>query len=131
MSAAAHNPLLDYNPPLDYMHDALEQKHKGVPMLALEPEPGVLNKEPELAVIASGPLSSTRSDKAAIVTAPGGASSVPIRSRSDKVAELENLNQDPAPSSTLLAPGGGGELGLGLGHGHGLDRGSSTGQAAR
>jgi hypothetical protein len=41
------------------------------------------------------------------VTAPGGASSVPIRSRSDKVAELENLNQDPAPSSTLPAPGGG------------------------
>jgi hypothetical protein len=38
----------------------MEQKLKGVPMLALETEPEVLNKEPELA---------------AIVTAPRGASS--------------------------------------------------------
>ena len=70
MSAAAHNPLLEYNPLLDYMHGALEHEHKGVQcwrsrrmrwrmrrMLALTPEPEVLNKEPELA---------------AIVTAPGG-----------------------------------------------------------
>ena len=41
MSAAAHNPLLDYM----YMQEALEQEHKGVPMLALAPEPEVLNKE--------------------------------------------------------------------------------------
>ena len=61
------------------MHGALEQKHKGVPMLALEPEPEVLDKEPELAAIVAAPegapsvpISSTRSDKAAIVTAPGG-----------------------------------------------------------
>ena len=79
MSAVAHNPLLDYNHRLDYMHDALEHKHKGVPMLALAPEPEVLNKEPELVAIvtapggaSSGPISSTRSDKAAIVTAPWG-----------------------------------------------------------
>ena len=31
-AAAAHNPLLEY------MHEALEQEHKGVPMLALAPE---------------------------------------------------------------------------------------------
>jgi hypothetical protein len=68
---------------------------------------------------------------AANMTAPGGASSSPIRSRSDKVAEPDDLNKDPEPSSTLSAPWGGGELGLGHGHGHGLDRGSSTGHAAR
>jgi hypothetical protein len=55
MSAVAHNPLLDYNHRLDYMHDALEHKHKGVPMLALEPEPEVLNKEPELVAIVAAP----------------------------------------------------------------------------
>jgi putative lipoic acid-binding regulatory protein len=37
--AATHNPLLEY------MHDALEQEHNGVPMLALAPEPEDLNKE--------------------------------------------------------------------------------------
>ena len=40
--AATHNPLLEY------MHEALEQEHKGVPMLALAPEPEDLKKEPEL-----------------------------------------------------------------------------------
>ena len=88
------------------MHRALEQKHKGVPMLAPALEPEVLNKEPELAAIVaapggapSGPISSTRSDKAAIVTAPGGASRlVPTCTRPDKVAEPEDLNKVPAPS---------------------------------
>ena len=56
---------------MDNMHGALEQKHKGVPMLAPALEPEVLNKEPELAAIVaapggapSGPISSTRSDTA-------------------------------------------------------------------
>jgi len=104
------------------MHGALEQKHKGVPMLALVPEPEVLNKEPELAAIVaapggapSGPISSMRSDTAAIVTAPGGASSCSrLSSPSDKVAELEVLNKDPAPSSTLPAPGGAANLALAM-----------------
>ena len=48
---------------IDNMHIALEQKHKGVPMLAPALEPEVLNKEPELA---------------AIVAAPGGAPRGPI-----------------------------------------------------
>ena len=91
------------------MHGALEQKHKGVPMLALALEPEVLNKEPELAAIVaapggapSGPISSMRSDMAAIVTAPGGASNlVPSSTRTDKMAEPEALNRDPAPSWPL------------------------------
>ena len=91
------------------MHGALEQKHKGVPMLALVPEPEVLNKEPELAAIVaapggapSRPISSMRSDMAAIVTAPGGASNlVPSSTRTDKMAEPEALNRDPAPSWPL------------------------------
>ena len=37
------------------MHRALEQKHKGVPMLAPALEPEVINKEPELAAIAAAP----------------------------------------------------------------------------
>ena len=37
--SAAHNPLLDY------MHEALEHEHKGVPMLALAPEREDLKKE--------------------------------------------------------------------------------------
>ena len=56
---------------LESMHRALEQKHKGVPMLAPALEPEVLNKEPELAAIVAapggaprGPISSTRSDTA-------------------------------------------------------------------
>ena len=64
---------------IDNMHGALEQKHKGVPMLAPALEPEILNKEPELAAIVaapggapSRPISSMRSDTAAIVTAPGG-----------------------------------------------------------
>ena len=93
------------------MHGALEQKHKGVPMLAPALEPEVLNKEPELAAIVAAPggaprvpISSTRSDTALhqmqrIVTAPGGASKlVPSSTRSDKMAEPEALNRDPAPS---------------------------------
>jgi hypothetical protein len=40
--AASHNPLLDY------MYEALQHEHKGVPMLALAPEPEDLKKEPEL-----------------------------------------------------------------------------------
>jgi hypothetical protein len=99
--SGAQSAFLEYN-----MHGALKQKHKGVPMLALAPEPEVLNKEPELAAIVaalggapSGPISSTRSDKAAIVTAPGGASRlVPTCTRPDKVAEPEDLNKVPAPS---------------------------------
>jgi hypothetical protein len=91
---------------IDYMHGALEQKHKGVPMLALASEPEVLNKEPELAAIVvapggapSGPISSTRSDKVAIVTAPRGVSKlVPTCTRPDKVAEPKDLNKVPAPS---------------------------------
>jgi hypothetical protein len=96
---------------LESMHRALEQKHKGVPMLAPALEPEVLNKEPELAAIVAapggaprGPISSTRSDTALhqmqrIVTAPGGASKlVPSSTRSDKMAEPEALNRDPAPS---------------------------------
>ena len=76
------------------MHGALEQKHKGVPMLAPAPEPEVLNKEPELAAIVAapggapnGPISSTRSDQAEddvrIVTAPGGRHNLfrPVRGR--------------------------------------------------
>ena len=99
---------------MENMHGALDQKHKGVPMLAPTLEPEVLNKEPELAAIVaapggapSRPISSMRSDTAAIVTAPGGASSCSrLSSPSDKVAELEVLNKDPAPSSTLPAQGG-------------------------
>ena len=55
------------------MNEALEQEHKGVPMLALASEPEDLEKEPE---------------PAAIVTAPrGGASSCSTwSSRSEKVA---------------------------------------------
>ena len=96
------------------MHRALEQKHKGVPMLAPALEPEVLNKEPELAAIVAapggaprGPISLTRSDTALhqmqrIVTAPGGASKlVPSSTRSDKMAEPEALNRDPAPSWPL------------------------------
>ena len=145
---------------MDNMHGALEQKHKGVPMLAPALEPEVLNKEPELAAIVAapggaprGPISSTRSDTAlhqmqrivtapggasklvpevlnkepelaaivaapggapsgltssmrsdmaAIVTAPGGASKlVPSSTRTDKMAEPEALNRDPAPSWPL------------------------------
>jgi hypothetical protein len=33
------------------MYEALEQEHKGVPMLALAPEPEDLKKEPEPAAI--------------------------------------------------------------------------------
>ena len=107
---------------MDNMHGALEQKHKGVLMMALVPEPEVLNKEPELAAIVaapggapSRPISSMRSDTAAIVTAPGGASSCSrLSSPSDKVAELEVLNKDPAPSSTLPAPGGAANLALAM-----------------
>ena len=33
------------------MNEALEQEHKGVPMLALAPEPEDLKKEPEPAAI--------------------------------------------------------------------------------
>ena len=96
------------------MHGALEQKHKGVPMLAPALEPEVLNKEPELAAIVAAPggaprvpISSTRSDTALhqmqrIVTAPGGASKlVPSSTRTDKMAEPEALNRDPAPSWPL------------------------------
>ena len=50
---------------------------------------------------------------AANMTAPGGASSSPTR-RSDKVAELEDLNKAPEPSSTLPAPGGAANLALAL-----------------
>ena len=39
--------------------------------------------------------------------------------------------QGAGTDGDFAGPMGGGELGLGLGHGHGLDRGSSTGQAAR
>jgi hypothetical protein len=111
---------------MENMHGALDQKHKGVPMLAPTLEPEVLNKEPELAAIVAapggapnGPISSTRSDQAEddvrIVTAPGGASQlVPTSTRSDKVAELEVLNKDPAPSSTLPAPGGAANLALAM-----------------
>ena len=111
---------------MENMHGALDQKHKGVPMLAPTLEPEVLNKEPDLAAIVAapggapnGPISSTRSDQAEddvrIVTAPGGASQlVPTSTRSDKVAELEVLNKDPAPSSTLPAPGGAANLALAL-----------------
>jgi hypothetical protein len=95
------------------MHIALEQKHKGVPMLAPTLEPEVLNKEPELAAIVAapggapnGPISSMRSDQAEddvrIVAAPGGAPQlVPSSTRSDKMAKLEALNRDPAPSWPL------------------------------
>ena len=50
---------------------------------------------------------------AANMTAPGGASSSPTR-RSDKVAELEDLNKAPEPSSTLPAPGGAANLALAM-----------------
>ena len=53
------------------MCEALEQEHKGVPMLALVPEPVDLKKEPE---------------PTAILTAPRGASScLAWVTRSDKV----------------------------------------------
>jgi hypothetical protein len=48
-AAAAHNPLLEY------MYEALKQEHKGVPMLALAPEPHDLKKEPELTAILTAP----------------------------------------------------------------------------
>ena len=64
------------------MHEALEQEHKGVPMLALAPEPEDLKKEPE---------------PAAIVTAPGGASScLTWSSRSDKVARQTSQQSNPS-----------------------------------
>ena len=44
-----------YNPLLEYMHEALEQEHKGVPMLALVQEPEDLNKEPEPTVTLPAP----------------------------------------------------------------------------
>jgi hypothetical protein len=37
------------------MHEALEHEHKGVPMLALAPEPEDLKKEPELSAIVTTP----------------------------------------------------------------------------
>ena len=40
-AAAAPNPLLEY------MNEALEQEHKGVPMMALAPEPEDMKKELE------------------------------------------------------------------------------------
>jgi hypothetical protein len=51
----AHNPLLEY------MYEALEQKHKGVPMLALAPED--VKKEPETT---------------ATLPAPGGAANLAL-----------------------------------------------------
>jgi hypothetical protein len=72
--AAAHNPLLEP------MHEALEQEHKGMPMLALAPEAEDLKKEPE---------------PAAIVTAPGGASScLTWSSLSDKAARQTQLGSN-------------------------------------
>ena len=40
---------------MENMHGALDQKHKGVPMLAPTLEPEVLNKEPELVAIVAAP----------------------------------------------------------------------------
>jgi hypothetical protein len=37
------------------MYEALEQEHKGVPMLALAPEPEDLKKEPEPTAILTAP----------------------------------------------------------------------------
>ena len=65
-AATAHNLLLDY------MYEALEQEHKGVPMLALVPELEDMKKEPE---------------PTATLTVPGAASScLTWGTRSDKVA---------------------------------------------
>ena len=75
-AAAAHNPLLEY------MYEALEQEHKGVPMLALAPEPEDLKHEPE---------------PTAILTAQGGASSCLTWSpRSEKVARQTSQLGNPS-----------------------------------
>jgi hypothetical protein len=42
------------------MYEALEQEHKGVPMLALAPEPEDLKKEPEPAAIVTAPWAKFR-----------------------------------------------------------------------
>jgi hypothetical protein len=74
-AAAAHNPLLEY------MYEALGQEHKGVPMLALAPEPEDLKKE---------------SEPTAILAAPGGASScLTWIKRSDKVARQTSQLGNP------------------------------------
>jgi hypothetical protein len=56
-SARAHtiSALAAPNPLLEYMYEALEQEHKGVPMLALAPEPEDLKKEPEPTAILPAP----------------------------------------------------------------------------
>jgi hypothetical protein len=94
------------------------------PRMKKAPDPTVPLPAPEGAVTLPAPRG------AANMTTPGGASSSPTR-RSDKVAEPEDLNKAPEPSSTWAGELGAGELVLGFGHGHGIDRGGSTGKTAR
>jgi hypothetical protein len=82
-AATAHNLLLDY------MYEALEQEHKGVPMLALVPELEDMKKEPE---------------PTATLTVPGAASScLTWGTRSDKVARHTSQLGSPSSASCLIS----------------------------